>query len=96
MQLNSRNFALSLLLALVVSYAAASAHAATHVSGEALDCELCSTYSSFSDGVITDADNLLPSFACAIVCEQPSDLTVSATLYATCARGPPSDRKMNS
>lgn len=96
MQLTSRHFVLSLLLALVVSYTAASAHAATHVSGESLDCELCSTYSSFSDAIITDADDLLPSFACAIACEHPSDLTVSATLYATCARGPPSDRKMNS
>jgi len=96
MQLMSRNFALSLLLTLVVSYTAASVHATTHVSGEALDCELCSTYSKFSDVVISEADNLLSGLAYAIACEQPSDLTVSATLYATCARGPPSDRKMNS
>lgn len=46
-----RHCCLALLLALLIGHASVFAHTATHNSGEAADCELCSSYADASKGL---------------------------------------------
>ena len=45
-----RHLCLALLVALLVGHVGIAVHAATHVSGDAADCELCSSFSTPAHG----------------------------------------------
>ena len=49
-----------LILAIVVNFAAASVHAATHLSADAVDCEMCSGFFDAGDSVVADRHGHLP------------------------------------
>ncbi len=57
-----RNLCITLLLALVVSNAMIGVHAATHVSADTSECELCTAYGDPS-AVVPTSDLVLPLVA---------------------------------
>jgi len=46
MTITRRHLCLALLVALLIGHVGIAVHAATHVSGDAADCELCSSFSN--------------------------------------------------
>lgn len=63
MALMSRKFVVSLLLVLVLCNAAFVAHAASHLSGEYVECELCISHSPLSHGLTnTNSTLVIPPF----------------------------------
>ena len=89
MSLKSRNLAVSLLLALLLCNAAFVAHAASHVSGEVVNCEVCLAHTPLSHGLAQDNSTpLIPHAGTERVGQTFQSVTATPS-RSTCARGPP-------
>lgn len=86
----SRHICLAVLLGLLVSHASIAVHAATHVSGDSADCELCLSYGDSPGVVATAHEQRLPDGRG----QQLSDPLVSSLdtrqVVSFRPRGPPS------
>jgi len=84
-----RQVAATILLAFVLGIAAVNVHAATHLSGEFIDCNLCSVYSdqpaASNDGILEQSPNAQALFSC----EHPPKVTENEAVRRLFARGPP-------
>ena len=89
MALMSRKLVVSLLLVLVLCNAAFVAHAASHLSGEFVDCELCISHSPLSHGLTnTNTAVTLPPFEG--ILQRPTHQTFNNSFSrSSFARGPP-------
>ena len=54
MSTDPRQFLAVLILAIVINIAAASVHAATHTSSDAVECEMCSAFFDAADAIAAD------------------------------------------
>jgi len=89
MKLELRQFTIPILLAFVLGIASGDAHATTHLLEEAVDCELCSTYSNppaGNDGAVFELDSFEQASA---ACEHPPERTENEIVLRLFARGPP-------
>lgn len=84
-----RQIAISVLLAFIFGIATVNAHAVTHASGEAFDCNLCSTYSEPPDNIDGSVFELDVTRQTAFDCAHPPTLTENGSVRCLCARGPP-------
>ena len=84
-----RQIAISFLLAFTFGIATVNAHAVTHASGEAIDCELCSTYSEPPDNIDEFVFELDISLQIVCGCEHPPTWTENGSVRCLFARGPP-------
>lgn len=85
-------FAIPILLAFVLGIASGNAHATTHLLEDAVDCELCSTYSNppaGNDGAVFELDAFERASA---ACEHPPEWTENEIVLRLFARGPPETR----
>jgi hypothetical protein len=89
MHLIRRKFVIALLLTLVLSHAAVSVHAATHLSTDAVDCDLCSGFSN-SPGVIPDYEMAqLPDYTAPFDSDHSAVSIPTQAVAAAYPRGPP-------
>ena len=89
MKFEPRQFAIPILLVFVLGIASVNAHATTHLLEEAVDCELCSTYSkppAGNDGAVFELDSFVQTSA---ACEHPPEWTENEIVRRLFARGPP-------
>jgi hypothetical protein len=90
MKFNPRKIAVPILLAFVLGIASVDAHATTHLLGDGVDCNLCSTYSNppiNNDGVAFELNSYVQASA---ACEHPPEWTENQIVRRLFARGPPS------
>ena len=89
MALMSRKLVVSLLLVLVLCNAAFVAHAASHLSGEFVDCELCISHSPLSHGLANANTTVaIPPFD--RIVQRPAHQTFTNSFACDFfARGPP-------
>ena len=57
MRLPARHVSIVLLLAVFIGYASVAAHAVTHASGDAAECELCISYGDASGALAEKHDH---------------------------------------
>jgi hypothetical protein len=84
-----RHIAVPILLAFVLGITAVKAHAATHLPGEAIDCNLCSTYSDPPTNAVGGVVEASPSIQVSFDCEHPPEWTENGATRRLFARGPP-------
>jgi hypothetical protein len=89
MNIEIRQIAVSVLLVFIFGIATVNAHAVTHVSGDATDCKLCSTYSEPPDNIDGVVFELYTSLQTRIECEHPPTWTENGSVQRLFARGPP-------
>jgi hypothetical protein len=86
----SKTFVLNLLLAMVLSNAAFSAHAGSHASDEVADCELCAAYADSSDVIVPHNVDTPKRFAELNVGSADSEISITKPKrLAFSARAPP-------
>lgn len=89
MTFTRRNLCLALLVALLMGHAGIAVHAATHVSGDATDCELCSSFSNTAHATADPERHAIPDARQLFVLPDPEaapDARSDAPYYP---RGPP-------
>jgi len=89
MNIEIRQIAVSVLLVFLFGIATVNAHAVTHASGDATECNLCSTHSEppdSIDGVIFELDTSLHTN---FECQHPPTWTENGSVQRLFARGPP-------
>jgi hypothetical protein len=85
----NRHFCLVLLLVLMVSHVCVAAHAATHVSGELGQCELCISYGNATAAIASYDDQFIPLVTGDDPIQCVEEAVHSATILVSHPRGPP-------
>jgi len=89
MNFNARQLTIPVLLAFIFGIASVDVHATSHLSGEVIDCNLCSTYSD-SPANIAGATFELKTFKkSSLPCEHPPTSLENEAVQRLFARGPP-------
>ncbi len=89
MSLMSGKLAASILLMLVLCNAAFIAHAASHVSGEFVSCEVCLAHTPLSHGLAQETATLSIPPAVTMRDGQTFQSVTATPARSTFARGPP-------
>lgn len=85
----NRKLCVVLLVGIVLGMTAASAHVASHASGDLLTCELCCGHANPSHALPPAGLSLLPAPAEAGIRVEPLDWQLRAPRNSCHARGPP-------
>jgi hypothetical protein len=89
MTFERKQIAALVLLAIILSLATVNVHAASHLSGEAVDCKLCSNYSDQPSENNGQAFEHGVPVRTVFGCEHPPKWTENEIVRRLFARGPP-------